>query len=162
MILGLISDTHDRLDAMRDGLAVLKAAGTEFYLHCGDIGGQSCIDLLAGLPSAFVFGNNDFDRAALARYAASIDVACYGNFGHLELAGKKIALIHGDDFRLKQRLIDEQQHDLLFQGHTHIRDNRKIGRTRLINPGALYRAKEKTVATLDLQNEKLTFHIVQA
>ncbi|MEO6436842.1 MAG: YfcE family phosphodiesterase [Tepidisphaeraceae bacterium] len=162
MIIGILSDTHDRAAAMAAGIQTLRDAGATFFAHCGDIGSQACIDLLAGLPAAFVFGNTDWNRAPLARYAASIDVACYGAFGSLELYGKHIALLHGDDFRLRQRLIDEQQHDYLFQGHTHIKDDRRIGRMRLINPGALHRAKEKTVATLDTAAEALRFHIVRA
>jgi putative phosphoesterase len=162
VIIGILSDTHDHPDAMRQALRVLQDAGAEFFAHCGDIGSQSCIDLLAGLHCAFVFGNTDLQRAALARYAASLDVPCYGSYGNLELAGKSIALIHGDDYRLKQRLLDEQKHDYLLQGHTHIRADQRIGRTRLINPGALHRAKEKTVATLDTQSDRLIFHTVQS
>ena len=157
MIIGILSDTHDRADAMKAGLDALKTAGAEFYIHCGDIGGEGCIDLLAGLPAAFIFGNNDYDRAALARYAAALNVACYGNLADLELAGKRIAVHHGDDFRLKQRLIDAQQHDYLLQGHTHLRDDRRVGRTHLINPGALHRAREKTVATLDTESDEVKF-----
>ena len=161
MIIGILSDTHDRAGAMAAGIAVLRDAGAEFFIHCGDIGTQPCVDLLAGLKCAFIFGNNDWDRAALANYAASIDVPCYGNFANLELDGKKLAVVHGDDFRLKQRLIDQQQHDYLLQGHTHLRDDRRVAKMRLINPGALYRASEKTVATLDLSRDLLRFHVVK-
>jgi putative phosphoesterase len=161
VIIGILSDTHDRDQAMAAGLELLRSHGAEFYIHCGDIGAQRCIDLLAGLPSAFVFGNTDYDRVTLTRYAESLGVPCYGNFASLELGGKKVAVLHGDDFRLKQRLIDEQNHDYLLQGHTHLRDDRRIGKMRLINPGALHRATEKTVATLDTQRDLLTFHVVK-
>jgi putative phosphoesterase len=161
VVIGILSDTHDRATAMAAGVEALRKAGASFFIHCGDIGTQRCIDLLAGLPCAFVFGNTDWDRAALAKYAASIDVPCYGNFASLELDGKKIAVIHGDDFRLKQRLIDEQAHDYLLQGHTHVRDDRRVGKTRLINPGALHRATEKTVATLDTARDVLKTHSVR-
>ena len=109
---------------MAAGIDALRGAGAQFYVHCGDIGTQPCIDLLAGLGGAFVFGNNDWDRATLANYAESIGVQCYGNYANLTVAGRNFAVIHGDDFRLKQRLIDEQQHDYLLQGHTHARDDR--------------------------------------
>ena len=161
MIIGILSDTHDRTSAMAAGLKTLRDAGAAFFAHCGDIGSEACIDLLAGLPAAFVFGNTDFNRAALARYAASIDVPCYGAYATLDLGGKCIALLHGDDFVLKQRVIDEQQHDYLFQGHTHTRDDRRVGRLRLINPGALHRAREKTVATLDTESDQLRFLTVR-
>ena len=157
MIIGILSDTHDHADAMAAGLSALAAAGAQFYIHCGDIGSQRCIDLLAGLKSAFVFGNTDFDRVALARYAESIGVPCYGNFADLDLAGKKIAVTHGDDYRLKQRILANQQHDYLLQGHTHLRADEWVGRTRLINPGALHRAAAKTVATLDTATDGLHF-----
>ena len=161
MIIGILSDTHDRAHAMAAGIDALRKGGAEFFIHCGDVGTQPCIDLLAGLPCAFVFGNTDWDRAALARYAQSIDVPCYGNFASLELDGKRIAVIHGDDFRLKQRLIDEQKHDYLLHGHTHLRDDRRVGKMRLINPGALHRAAEKSVATLDIQKDALHFYVVK-
>lgn len=162
MIIGILSDTHDRDAAMAAGLKVLGAAGAEFYVHCGDIGSQRCVDLLAGLACAFVFGNTDFDRAALARYAASIDVGCYGNFADLELAGNKVAVTHGDDYRLKQRLLSDQKHDYLLQGHTHVAADDRVGRTRVINPGALHRATRKTVASLDTERDELRFHVVSA
>jgi putative phosphoesterase len=161
VIIGILSDTHDRDAAMSAGIDTLRRNNAEFFIHCGDIGSERCIDLLAGLPCAFVFGNTDWDRAKLSRYAASIEVPCYGNFANLELGGKQIAVIHGDDFRLKQRLIDEQNHDYILQGHTHIHDERRVGKTRLINPGALHRTASKTVATLDVTRDALWFHFVQ-
>src|SRR5688500_6898191 len=105
VIIGILSDTHDRADAMAAGLRMLQDAGAEYFIHCGDIGSQRCIDLLAGTKSAFVFGNCDFDRASLARYATSIDVPCFGNYADLTLDNRRIAVIHGDDFKLKQRLL---------------------------------------------------------
>ena len=157
MLLGILSDTHDRVDAMAAAMKLLREAGAEFYVHCGDVGSERVLDHLAGVPAAFVFGNTDWDRAALARYAESIGVACHGSFADLDLGGKRIAVTHGDDFRLKQRLIAEQKHDYLLQGHTHVRADTRLGATRLINPGALHRAREKTVALLDTTTDTLKF-----
>jgi uncharacterized protein len=160
VIIGILSDSHDRADAMAAGLQLLKDAGAQFYVHCGDIGSERCIDLLAGLPAAFVFGNTDFDRNTLSRYAGSIDVKCYGSFADLTLDGKRVAVTHGDDYRLKQRLLTAQEHDYMFQGHTHVCADERFGKTRIINPGALHRAAEKTVATLDTATDKLSYIIV--
>ena len=33
----------------------------------------------------------------------------------------------------------------------------KIGKTRIINPGALYNARPYTIAVLDVKNDKLEF-----
>jgi putative phosphoesterase len=157
VIIGILSDSHDRAEVMAAGLRLLADAHAEFYIHCGDIGSPRCIDLLAGLESAFVFGNTDYDRAALTRYSERIGVQCYGNYADLTQDGKRIAVVHGDDFKLKQRLLAAQEHDYLFQGHTHVRQDQRIGRTRLINPGALHRAAVKTVATLDTATDRLNF-----
>jgi putative phosphoesterase len=160
VLVGILSDTHDRIDAMAAAVKLLRQRGAEFFVHCGDVGSERVLDHLAGLPSAFVFGNTDWDRAALARYAQSIGVACHGSFADLELGGKRVAVTHGDDFKLKQCLLAEQQHDYLLQGHTHVRADERVGRTRLINPGALQRAKEKTVALLDTASDRVEFLVV--
>ena len=160
MRIGILSDTHDRVDAMAAAMKLLREAGAQFFVHCGDVGSERVIDHLAGVPSVFVFGNTDWDRAALARYAQSVGVDCRGSFADLELGGKRFAVIHGDDFRLKQRLLSEQSHDYLLQGHTHRRADQRIGKTRLINPGALHRAREKTVALLDTTTDALRFILV--
>ena len=160
VIIGILSDTHDHPEAMKAGLKILASAGAAFYIHCGDIGGPACIDLLAGLPSAFVFGNTDFDRAALARYAQQLQVPCYGNYADLTLDAKRIAVMHGDDPKLKHRLLVAQEHDYLCQGHTHLRADERVGKTRLINPGALHRVSVKTVATLNTASDALAYHVV--
>ena len=160
MRIGILSDTHDRVEAMAAAMEVLRRHGAEFFIHCGDVGSERVLDHLAGVPSAFVFGNTDWDRAPLERYAGQIGVACHGALADLELGGKKIAVTHGDDFKLKQRILAEQRHDYLLQGHTHVREDKRIGKVRLINPGALHRAKEKTVALLDTDTDRLTFLVV--
>jgi putative phosphoesterase len=157
MLLGLLSDTHDRTDAMAAAVELLKGRGAQYFIHCGDVGSASVLDYLAGLPSAFVWGNCDWDRMGLQRYAEAIGVECYGAFGDLTLDGKRIAVMHGDDARLKQRILAEQQHDYLFQGHTHVPHDHRVGKTRVVNPGALHRANPRTFALLDLASDALTF-----
>ena len=36
MILGILSDTHGRVDAMAEAMRVLRGAGADFFIHCGD------------------------------------------------------------------------------------------------------------------------------
>jgi len=157
MLLGILSDTHNRLDAMIAAMRILQASGAEFFIHCGDIGDEAIIDQLAGHPAAFVWGNNDFDRARLAKYANSLGIRCLDSFGDLELDNKRFAITHGDDGRLLKRLLLQQQHDYLLLGHTHVKRDERVGKLRLINPGALYRASIKTVAMLDTRSDELRF-----
>ena len=162
MVVGILSDTHDRVDAMAAAMDLLRRGGAEFFVHCGDVGSERVLDHLAGVPSAFVFGNTDWDRAALQRYAQAIGVACHPSLAELELGGKEFAVTHGDDFKLRQRILSEQRHEYLLLGHTHVRLDQRVGRVRVINPGALHRAREKTVALLDTVTDNLTFMVVGA
>jgi len=146
---------------MSAAVEVLRGRGAQYFLHCGDVGSEHILDYLAGLPAAFVWGNNDWDRAELQRYSEGLRITCYGTFGDFELDGKRFALIHGDDFKLKHRLLGEQRHDYLLLGHTHVPDDTRVGRVRCINPGALHRARQKTVALLDTATDELTFIPVQ-
>jgi putative phosphoesterase len=157
MLVGLLSDTHDRLDAMIAGVRALRDAGAEFFIHGGDVGGERILDVLAGDNAAFVWGNNDWDRREMARYAASIGVQCLDDFGELTLDGKSFAITHGDDAACLRRIQNDQRHDYLITGHTHVRRDQRIGLIRWINPGALYRAREKTVAVLDTSADSLKF-----
>jgi putative phosphoesterase len=157
VIVGILSDTHDRVAAAKAAIDLLRGRGAEHFVHCGDIGTEPILDLLAGLPAAFVFGNNDWDRAGLERYAALIDVRCLADAGELELGGKRFFVTHGDDARTLRRVVEEQRHDYLLHGHTHVRRDERVGRVRIINPGALHRAREKTVALLDTATDALTF-----
>lgn len=141
-----------------NAVQALTSAGAQYLIHCGDVGTEAVLDALVGeVPSAFVFGNTDWDRTALERYAAAVGVLCLGTHGTVELAGKRIAVMHGDDFRLRATITEAQQHDYLMLGHTHVPDDRRVGRTRVINPGALYRAREKTAALLDLSSDHLRY-----
>jgi putative phosphoesterase len=157
MLLGILSDTHDRYEIMGAAVRALQERGAQFFIHCGDVCTPNLLDHLAGLPSAFVWGNCDWDRMALQRYAQSIDVPCYGVFADLELGGKRVAVLHGDDRAKMDAVLKAQEHDYLFHGHTHVKRDEWVGRTRIINPGALFRASEKTAALLDTEADQLDY-----
>lgn len=130
-------------------MQLLLAQGAEYLVHCGDVGGPRVLDQLAGHPALFVFGNNDWDRRELARYAHDIGIICGQERGELSFNGKLLVVTHGDDERLMKTVIADQLADYLLVGHTHQPMDQRKGRVRIINPGALYRAAEKTVAVLD-------------
>jgi putative phosphoesterase len=153
-LLGILSDTHDRPDAARAGIQTLRAAGAQYLIHCGDVGGEQILDLLAGIPTTFVWGNNDFDRKSLATYARELGLDCAGDFAELQIANKKIAVTHGDSPKLLDRATDPaNKFDYLFLGHSHIPAHQRLGHLQIINPGALHRAPRKTVAVVDLKSD---------
>lgn len=67
-VVGIISDTHGRLDAR----AYAAMAEADFIIHAGDIGDLGILHELESLaPVAAVLGNNDFDEygSRVGRYA---------------------------------------------------------------------------------------------
>ena len=160
MKIGVVSDTHGRLRTIAAALALLQEHGAELLIHCGDIDDPEAARAFAGWNTHFVFGNCDADREGIARAIAHIGATLHESFGHLELAGKQIAWTHGDDARLFHDLEQAAHYDYLFYGHTHVADQRLAGKTRVINPGALHRTREKACLVVDLENDALETVVV--
>jgi putative phosphoesterase len=156
MKIGILSDTHDRAEATMSALQLLDAAGTELFLHCGDIESADTVRLFAGRPIHFVLGNCDWDPQGLRCAIAEIGARLHEPFGELELHDKKIAWIHSHDRRLFHSLEQADHYDYLFYGHTHVAEQHRTGRTLVVNPGALHRAAQKSCALLDLTSGELT------
>jgi uncharacterized protein len=160
MLIAILSDTHDRTETLVRVLHMFRGRGAEYYIHCGDVGGQRVLDQLAGLPCTFIWGNNDFDVGELEGYARMLNLQCAGRSAELTLDGKAFFVTHGDDGRLKRTALAEQKYDYLLHGHTHVFQDETEGRTRIINPGALHRANPKTAALLDTRSGRLERLIV--
>ena len=149
MKLGILSDTHDRFDTVRVALERFREQGVEMILHCGDIESADTVRLFAGTPTHFVFGNCDW-QPDLLRYAiAEIGATLHEPFGELEVAGKKIAFVHSHIRALFQELQSADRFDYLFYGHTHVAEQHQVGKTLVVNPGALQRAREKSCLVLN-------------
>jgi putative phosphoesterase len=153
--IGIVSDTHSRQHTVRKVLELLREQGVECVLHCGDIEDADTVRLFEAFPTHYSFGNCDGDRPELRQAMAESGAVLHEPFGHLELAGRKIAWLHGDDKRLFQDVERSGHFDYLFYGHTHHPEQHRSGPTLVVNPGALYRARVKTFVVLDLANGKL-------
>jgi uncharacterized protein len=150
MKVGILSDSHGRQDNVVRALDALRRRGVTTVLHCGDIDDPETVLLFRGWTAHFVFGNCDLDREALRAAMEEFGATLHENFGHLELQGVKLAFVHGDDGGLLRDLEQSGAYDFLFYGHTHHAEEHVTGPTRVINPGALHRARPKTFAVLDL------------
>jgi putative phosphoesterase len=150
MQIAILSDTHSRYHTVETALGLLQARGINQVIHCGDIDDSETVWLFQGFTAHFVFGNCDTDRASLRQAIHGIGETLHEPFGHLELNGVKIAFLHGDDQRLLHDVEHSGHFDFLFYGHTHQAREHRVGPTRVINPGALHRARPKTFVVLDL------------
>ena len=170
MILGLLSDTHGRVERTALAIALLEQAGAEAFVHCGDVGGETVFDQFAGRRAWFVWGNTDAFDPMLERYAESLGFTpSLVAPALIEADGRTVAVYHGHEPHFHRMIRAIQSHDLaafgkltdkldyIIYGHTHRAADARVGRVRLINPGALERAQPHTVATLDLERDTLQF-----
>jgi putative phosphoesterase len=152
MRIGIVSDTHSRYATVESVVKLLRRRSVYCVLHCGDIDDADTVWLFEGLTTHFVFGNCDTERASLRQAIFAIGATLHEPFGHLELEGREIAWVHGDDKRLLQDL-ENSEFDYLFYGHTHHAEQHRTGPTLVVNPGALQRARPMTFVVLDLQTD---------
>lgn len=107
------------------------------------------------IPVDAVLGNVDLINREISDFPADAGVKVHGRFADLTLHDKRVAVVHGDDRRQLEEAIASGRYDYLLTGHTHVADDRMGGRTRVINPGAVYRAASPSVATLHLATGRL-------
>ncbi|NCO23449.1 hypothetical protein COW09_00765 [bacterium (Candidatus Moisslbacteria) CG12_big_fil_rev_8_21_14_0_65_36_11] len=171
MRLAIISDSHDNIPNLEKALAWLKAEGVSLIIHCGDLCAPSILtEVLA--PNFYgeihLIHGNVGDRELLSKKVQEFkNVKLHGDFGRIEVKGKKIAFVHKPDEGKK--LATSGLYDLVFYGHTHkpwIEEIKTKGRDQkvvyLANPGNLagmfYKA---TFATYDTEANKLELKILE-
>ncbi len=159
MKIGLISDTHDDLRNLKAALEALRAEGVTKVFHCGDVCQPGTIRTLAGFDVWIAQGNMD-RHLGLAQ--AVEETVGHGRLAWLHqptLDGYPLAMTHGDNEEVLSSLIASGQYAYVFHGHTHRRRDQTVGRTRVINPGALggMRWQSRSFCVLDLATGEACF-----
>lgn len=142
--IGLLSDSHGEFARTQRAVERLVARGATCFIHCGDLEDPRCLDSLAGLNAHICCGNCD-EPSDFEGYAQSLDMHFYHRTGLLTIDGARIAFMHGDDSAAFELQIAANV-GWLFHGHSHLARDVVIRGTRVVNPGALYRAKPFSVA----------------
>jgi hypothetical protein len=153
--VGLLSDSHGRAERTARAVDALLAAGADTLIHAGDIETDEVLDCLAGHNAYVVWGNCDWDQAGLERYARDIGIAVHGDAGEVTVDGVRIAFTHGH-LPAAMRSAMASGAAFLVHGHTHERRDEVVDGVRIINPGALHRARPFTVALLTPRTGQLT------
>ena len=144
MKICVVSDSHDRADALALAVSQAKSAGAEAVIHCGDlIGAQSLKPALAsGLPIHLIHGNNAGDPTALHKLvqASAGLLKYYGPDAQLDLAGRRIFAVHYDHYGYALACTGDWA--LVCCGHSHHAEAREVanvkgGKTWLVNPGTV-------------------------
>ena len=156
-MIGIISDTHENEEAIRKAVEIFKERNVDFAVHCGDIICPPMLEHFKGLKMKFVFGNNDGERGGLNDKSRELGWEEVADEKEFEYENKKFYAYHGTSRNKLDAAIKSNKYDYVLTGHTHIKRDEKIGNTRVINPGALFRIYQKTIALLDAEKGKLEF-----
>ena len=135
MRIGVFSDTHGNLDNIP--IALARLGKLDLILHAGDCYGDvEQLKKMVDIPVEAVIGN--------------CDMWCGGPREQiLELAGKKIFLVHGHQYNIKngfQNLYlrsEEIGVDVVVYGHTHQAESLQYGNILLFNPGSISRPRNQ-------------------
>lgn len=155
-MLGIISDTHENEEATKKAIGIFREKKIEFGVHCGDIISPPMLEHFKGLKMKFVFGNNDGEEQGLAEKAKQLGFEI-GRELEFEHKTKKFYVYHGTKRGILDAAIQSNKYDYILTGHTHLKRDERIGNSRVINPGALFRIHPYTVALLDAEKDKLEF-----
>ncbi len=155
MRIGVISDTHGDVYSAREAVSIFQCLEITRVLHCGDIGSTEIVTLFSHWPTHFVYGNVDSPNY-LGKAIRQAGQTCHDHFGSIELAGRKIALLHGNDTGLLEKSVSSGRWHVVCHGHTHMACHATVGNTLVLNPGAASRTTYPSVAMVDLQSLEVT------
>ena len=165
MHIGIISDTHDNVEAVEAATAIFEDEGVEVIVHCGDFIAPPVLPFFEGFELHGVLGNNDGETAGLeaAFDALGSGSELHGRFADLEFDGLTFAVLHGEDLEEVDSYVESEDYDYVCYGHHHERVHREEGRATLLNPGAHFPTvpeEHRTVAILDTRSETVRFRSV--
>ncbi|NPA56472.1 MAG: metallophosphoesterase family protein [Epsilonproteobacteria bacterium] len=146
MKVGVISDTHNRVDLTRLVVEELEREGIHSLIHAGDIGPEVA-SYLASLPmeSVAVYGNSD--RGLEAPGGSLI-------LGHqplyFEMGGRRVKLMHQPYFLTPDS-------EIIIYGHLH-RFQCERGRALYLNPGEVCGRERPRAEGALLDLDELSVH----
>ncbi len=144
MKIAIVSDSHDRAEALAAAVRAAKAEDARAVIHCGDLIGVNTLKLAAkeGIPLHLIHGNNLGDAVALHSVArkSKDQIQYHGPDARLELAGRRIFVVHYPEYGYAMACTGGW--DLVCCGHSHKAEIRRVpnvkdGESWLVNPGTV-------------------------
>ncbi len=148
MLIGVLSDTHDRLPQIAKALDVFERQQVAAVIHAGDIvspfAAKAIKAVEARCPLHVIYGNNEGESAGVASILPQI---CRGPL-RLELDGCRILVHHYDKWCDPA---DIGWADVVVSGHTHDVVNTVRGGKLFLNSGECcgWVKGRSTIALLD-------------
>jgi hypothetical protein len=163
MNVGIISDTHDNVPAIQDAMRIFADRGVETVIHCGDFVAPPAVRHLEreGIDVHAVRGNNDGEREGLISAFENLQGGeLHGRFAELTFDGRDFAVLHGEDKPLIEALANSAAYDYVVHGHWHVREQRTVDGTTVINPGGHFPTipeEHRTVAIVETDSDTVEF-----
>jgi putative phosphoesterase len=151
--IGILSDSHDDMEAIAKAVALFNAQGAVQVLHAGDIVSPFTTEAFRELraPLGGVFGNNDGDRLLLSeRFKGALHVQPHV----VTLDGLRGVVLH--EPALVQALARSGEFGLVIYGHTHVPEVHVERGCLVVNPGKAARLHKgrATVALLETETRE--------
>lgn len=155
MRIGIIADTHDRIDAIESAVDVFERNDVFVVIHCGDIARPAMIPPFEPFEFHAVLGNNDEPyreelTAAIAELGSNSEF--HGLFADLEFDGVRFAVTHGVVEDTIYEHAESGEYDYVLHGHFHEAKRSVVDGTVVINPGA-----HRSVVVLDTKTGNARF-----
>lgn len=145
MQVGVISDTHDKLQTIQQALDIFHAEDVELVIHCGDWKTPATVHYFAeeaekrNLSVKAVLGNRDTEKEKIReenKYRGETIVFSSGDVYELMLDDKQTVIYHGHHKPTLKALINSEKYTVIFTGHTHKPKIEKHNEVLIINPGS--------------------------
>jgi len=137
MLIGILSDSHDHVERIKQAVRILAERGITTVVHAGDFVAPFALVpfVEANLQLYAVLGNNDGEIRGLRQKAEGIGGIQAGPY-RFEIAGKRFLVNHT---RLSESKIAAERAgtDFIVYGHTHVSEYRRLGDLVVVNPGEL-------------------------
>lgn len=164
MDIGIIADTHDNIPATEAAVDRFESIGVDAIIHCGDFIAPPVIPYLdlPDTPVHAVRGNNDGEREGLRDAFEGLDSGTlHGRFADITIDERRFAVLHGESKPVIESLGRSDEYDYVVYGHWHVREERTIDGTTIINPGAHFPTvseANRTVAVVETDTDTVEFH----
>ncbi len=157
-MIGIMSDSHDNLDAIRKAVKIFNKEEVDVVIHAGDlISPFTALEFRKLDPELVaIYGNNDGEKEGLK--VAYEEICILEDFKEISVEGWKFSIIHGSNQAIVDSLAKCGKYDVVIRGHTHKMEILN-GETMIINPGEVcgYVSGQKTVVLLD--TDDLSFEV---
>jgi hypothetical protein len=155
MLIGIIADSHDNMDKLRNVVEIFNNREIALVLHAGDYIApftSKAFEKLKAKKFVGIFGNNDGEKFGLREKYSAIGPINFPPYS-FTFSRYKILMLH--DGYLLNSCAKSGDFNLIIHAHSHKAEIRKEGNTLIVNPGELggWLYGQSSFALVDLDKE---------